>query len=74
MANFVLLKEKETGATILVSNSHLDNFSEAARQQWIEKIKADTATTTLKDDVAWVGTEANDTFSQISFKLSTKPA
>jgi len=41
MANFVLLREKETGATVLVSNTHLDNFSFDAREQGVTKINAE---------------------------------
>ena len=40
VANFILLKDTQTGATVLVSNTHLDNNSEAARQSGIQKINA----------------------------------
>ena len=42
-ANFVLLKDRQTGATVLVSNTHLDNWSDASQQSGIEKIKAKIA-------------------------------
>ena len=39
-ANFVLLKDKQTGATILVANTHLDNLSRQSQNEGIEKIKS----------------------------------
>jgi endonuclease/exonuclease/phosphatase family metal-dependent hydrolase len=61
-ANFVLLKDKQTGATTLVVNTHLDNFSAASRQEGIDKIDKKVAEikSTYPVDSVMVGGDFNE--------------